>query len=144
MFLRHFKAPIGWAIFILVLNLIPGQYFPEIPTLLDLLQPDKLIHLFLFGSLSFLLIGSLMRQYGYPFFRYYGIIIVLSFCVGFGAMTEIMQVIIALNRSGNIYDFIANSAGSFIGIGVYMIVKRKKLVLFNANMKKNNTLALFL
>lgn len=39
---------------------------------------------------------------------------------------EYLQYSLNVNRSGNIYDFIANTLGCFIGFAVFILIARKK------------------
>jgi VanZ family protein len=123
---KNFRYVFIWGAIILALSLIPGTHIPRIPDFYQLFKPDKIIHLAMFGVFSLLLLLSLRRQYGYAFFRYYGIIIGLTISFLYGGLTEYLQFITNLNRSGNIYDFIANAAGSLLGLLVMIILLRKK------------------
>lgn len=117
----------------MALSLFPGRYLPRIPDFYQLLKPDKIIHLILFATFVLLLLQSILKQYGYAFFRFYGIIIALITGIGFGALTEYLQYSININRSGNIYDFIANTLGCLLGLAMFLILWRKKLRKANAN-----------
>jgi VanZ family protein len=130
---KNFRNVILWSVFIWALSLFPGQHFPGIPDFFHLFKPDKIIHLILFAIFVFLLLHSILKQYGYCFLRFYGIIIALTTGIGFGALTEYLQYTININRSGNIYDFIANTLGCLIGLALFLILRRKKLRKANAN-----------
>lgn len=126
-FFRNFRYVIVWSVVILVLSLFPGNHLPQLPDFYRLFKPDKIVHLILFGVFSFLMLQSILKQYGYAFFRYYGIIIALVTGIAFGALTEFLQFALDINRSGNIYDFIANTAGCLFGIIMFLIAGRKKM-----------------
>lgn len=134
--LKNFRALIFWTVLTLILVLLPGTSLPQIPDFHHLFKPDKIIHLFLFGTFSFLILQGIIKQYSYVFFRYYGIIIALFAGVSWGAITEYLQYILEINRSGNIYDTIANTLGCLIGILVFFIARRKKLRKANAQLRK--------
>ncbi len=123
---KNFRLTIGWGLLILILSLFPGQFLPGVPDFYQLFKPDKIIHLVLFGTLSYLLHQSISEQYGPAFFRYYGVVIGLLTGIIYGGMTEFLQHITRLNRSGNIYDFIANILGCIIGLIVFLMLYRKK------------------
>lgn len=131
--LKNFRIVIFWSIFILLLSIYPGNYLPRIPDFYQLFKPDKIVHLILYGVLSFLLLQSMQKQYGYAFLRYSGTIIALALSVLHGSLMEYLQYSLNLNRSGNIYDFIANTIGCFIGFAVFYLILRKKMVKANAN-----------
>lgn len=132
-FLRNFRWVIAWGIFIFVLTMLPGNHLPSLPDFYQLFRPDKVVHLFLFGIFVFLLLQSIQKQYGIGFFRYNGIIIAFAIGIAFGILTEYLQYTIAINRSGNLYDAIANSAGCATGLIVFLMLRRKKLAKKHVN-----------
>jgi VanZ family protein len=107
-----------WALFILVLCGLPGSAIPEL-TFLDWLKPDKIVHLVLFGVLSFLLIKgmtgnefkSLWTSYPKP------VSIILSSI--YGVVIEFLQEYFFVGRHGDVYDAIADSVGAFMGLWFY-------------------------
>jgi VanZ family protein len=99
---------------------------PGIPDFYQLFKPDKIVHLILYGVLSYLLLQSMLKQYGHASMRYRGTIIALALSILYGALMEYLQYASDLKRSGNIYDFIANTTGSIIGIAVFHRIARKK------------------
>jgi VanZ family protein len=117
--------PIVWALTILLLTGLPGNYFPEVVSFWDWLSPDKVVHFFMFGTLSFLMLWSNRKQYFTPHKRYYTTIVLLS-GVAYGGFTELMQAYVFVRRDGNIYDFLANMAGTFLGFLFFMLLTRKK------------------
>jgi glycopeptide antibiotics resistance protein len=130
---KNFRYVILWSALILALSLFPGRYLPRIPDFYELLKPAKIAHLVLFTVFSILLLQSILKQYGYAFFRFYGIIIALLIGISFGAITEYLQFVLKINRSGNIYDFITNTLGCLLGLLAFLIIRRKKLKKANAN-----------
>jgi VanZ family protein len=46
-------------------------------------------------------------------------IFIISLCVAYGGMLEIMQATVFSNRSGDWLDFIANSFGCLMGLVVF-------------------------
>lgn len=124
---KNFRLTLLWGFLIFVLFLTPAQYFPAIPDIYSLFQPDKIIHLFLFGVFTWLILHSILKQYGVRFLRYHGTLIALTTGIFAGATTEILQYSLDINRSGNIYDFIANLAGCFLGLIVFNWLLRKKM-----------------
>lgn len=82
------------------------------------------------------MLQSILKQYSYVFFRYYGIIIAAFTGIAFGALTEYLQFVLDINRSGNIYDFIANAVGCLFGIIVFLIAGRKKIEKSKGQLKK--------
>ena len=50
------------AIFIMVIMGMPGNYFPKVVSFWDWLGPDKIIHLIVFGILSFSMIWGYRKK----------------------------------------------------------------------------------
>jgi len=61
-FLRLYGPVILWALLILLLTGLPGDYFPKVPTVWDLLEPDKIVHLFIFLVFTLLIIYPLIQK----------------------------------------------------------------------------------
>lgn len=128
MFLKNFWPAFAWAIFVFVLSAIPGNVFPRVVNFLDWLQPDKLVHIFFYGLLSFLLLYGFARQYDWRKSRY--TLLIITFLIGtvFGLILEVLQYYVFIGRSGNVYDFIANVLGTLIGMSIFWLLLRKKLI----------------
>lgn len=103
---------------------IPGNRFPEIRSFWDWLKPDKIVHIFLFGVWVYLAIRQNTPQYPHSAKR----LISIAFFAGIilAATTEILQELVFVNRSGNIFDFFANVAGMVFGIILYLATHSKK------------------
>lgn len=127
-FLRYNLWGILWGLLIILLTVVPGRVFPTLPTFLDLFQPDKLVHVFIFTIYFFLQARGLTLQDRYPSIQRNANLI--TYLIGFtlAALTEIVQEYIVPMRDGNIYDFIADVAGCLLGwlaFKVFSHVKRK-------------------
>ena len=61
-FFRNYLAVIAWAAVVMILCGIPGNDIPDL-SFIDWMQPDKFVHLFMFGILNFLLIIAFARQF---------------------------------------------------------------------------------
>jgi len=126
MFFRRFWPSLLWALFILILTGVPGKYIPEIVGFWDWAGPDKIVHLFIFGTLSFLIFYNMRAQYLASQKRFIHVIMVLGITIAYALLTEILQATIFIGRDGNIYDFMANTAGAVGGWLVFCIIFRKK------------------
>lgn len=123
-FLHYFWPALLWIAGIFLLTLMPGNYIPKAGSFWNLFSPDKLVHLFLFGVLGWLVMRGLMiKDAGIIFGKHYVIVIVLA--IGLAFTTEILQYLLPIKRSGNLYDAIADVAGSAIG-GLFFIFFKKK------------------
>lgn len=126
MFLKNNLLLISWTIVILLLTILPGNYFPKVPSFMDLFSPDKLVHFFIFGLLTILAIFSFGKQYTIRVLRLYKTIFALIYSISLGGITEILQNIMNWGRYGSIYDFIANTIGCFIGVWIFHRIIKKK------------------
>ncbi|MEI7726102.1 MAG: VanZ family protein [Bacteroidota bacterium] len=118
-FIKYNLWGILWGVIIIVLTVLPGKVFPMLPSYMDLLQPDKLIHIFIFGVYVFLQIKGLRQQPVYPWFRKSAVFITMLIGLSLGAVTELLQLFFIPMRTGSIYDFIADAVGCLIGWGVF-------------------------
>ena len=118
---------IVWALFVLLLTGLPGDVFPKIDNFWDWLEPDKLVHLFIFGILSFLILYGHREQYFQRKNRYLLISSAVLISALYGFITEVLQRFVFIGRSGNVYDFLADTVGSFIGWMVFYFIFRKKI-----------------
>jgi VanZ family protein len=112
-FLRLYGPVILWALLILLLTGLPGNYFPRVPTIWDLLEPDKIVHLFIFLIFTLLIIYPLYQK------KNASARVLASVSIGtgilFGAVTELLQAYVFVWRQASVYDFIADTAGCIIG-----------------------------
>ncbi|MCF8297800.1 MAG: VanZ family protein [Saprospiraceae bacterium] len=129
MFLKFNLLGIIWGFIILVLSILPGNYFPKVPTYLELFSPDKLIHLFIFGVLAIFLLHGFQKQYSFIRLRSHNIIYATTIGIIYGCFTELLQLIINNGRHASIYDFVADLIGCLIGLIIYrlFIIKKQKI-----------------
>ena len=118
MFIRHTWPALLWAVMVMVLCGLPGEQIPEL-TFLEWLRPDKIVHLLLFGVQSYLLCKGLKLQTTFPSMARHAIFLALSFSIVYGAVVEVLQDAIFINRNGDIRDAIANAIGAFLGVWLY-------------------------
>jgi VanZ family protein len=126
-FLHYHFPGILWIVVILVLTCIPGTLIPQIPTYLDLFKPDKLVHLFLFLVLVFLILRGFRKQLETVPAQRFAVYIALNTGVFLGGLTEWLQgTTLVTGRLCSVYDFIANVAGCFLGWGLFILWNRRK------------------
>ena len=113
----HLPA-IFWALIILLLCGIPGNKIPEL-TFLEWLNPDKFVHLILFGVLCILLLKGFERQNYSRALNKNAIFLALTLCIIYGCIIEILQEYFFINRSGDVRDAVANLFGTLFGLWVY-------------------------
>lgn len=104
-----------WALFIGVLCAIPGQDLPK-SDWFELLKFDKFVHASLFAILVFLMVHGFKKQKSDSIFFNHAGLMALCISIPYGGILELMQGAFFENRSADIYDFIANSIGCFMGL----------------------------
>ena len=119
--IRRQWPAIVWALFILILTGIPGNQIPRIPDFLEWLSPDKVIHLIMFGLLSYLMLYGNRRQYFKNKKRSFYVINAILISAVYGIITELLQVYVFTGRNGNIYDAAADLLGAIIGGMAYYL-----------------------
>ena len=117
------------AIFIMVIMGLPGNYFPKVVSFWDWLGPDKVIHLIVFGMLSYSMLWGYRKKILSHDVRYIkkSFLLTLLLSVLYGAITELMQKYVFINRFGSIYDFIADAIGCVLGAIVFFLYFKKKV-----------------
>jgi VanZ family protein len=126
-FLQYWRTLL-WALFILVITGIPGSYIPGITTFWEWLQPDKIVHVFVFAVLSFLILYDARTQYLHSKQRYMIVIVAVAVTVFFGLLTEVLQHYVFIGRSGNVYDVLADFVGAISGWLLFNWAIQKKLL----------------
>lgn len=125
MFIRKHWPAILWSLFILVLIGFPGNQIPRIPSFIEWLSPDKILHIVIFGLLSYLVLYGNRKQYLKSKHRSSYIVVAIIISSMYGLVTEILQFYVFIGRSANIYDCYANTLGAFIGGMAYFLQHSK-------------------
>lgn len=110
MFWKHTRWAILWALFIAFLCGIPGRDIPHI-SFLELLSFDKFVHAGIFFWLVIFLTRGFLLQEKFATLRRNPKSWALVFAIPYGGLLEILQGTLFVERSADIYDFIANSFG---------------------------------
>ncbi|MFN9595448.1 MAG: VanZ family protein [Bacteroidota bacterium] len=121
--LKFFKAPVIWAILIWAFSSIPNTELPNF-SFWRILSGDKLIHIFLYGVLSFLLVGSSLKQHMYRRIRYNASPFTLIATSVYGVLIELYQEFVLTDRYGDWADALANFAGAFLGLILFRSIFR--------------------
>lgn len=123
--LKGYWPALVWSLIILLLTGLPGNFFPDITSFWDWLSPDKVVHLFIFGTLSFLILFGYRHKYtGDRKKKLVWTSIVIT--ILYGALTELMQYyVVIIHRSGNIYDALADAIGAFTGWFAFVLIFKK-------------------
>jgi VanZ family protein len=87
------------------------------------MKPDKIVHLLMFGTLSFLLLRAFQNENAPATFRIHTVAWAIVLTISYGALTEVLQTAIFIKRHGDVRDAIANSLGAVLGW--YIFSKRR-------------------
>jgi len=117
------------AIFIMVIMGMPGNYFPKVVSFWDWLGPDKIIHLIVFGILSFSMIWGYRKKLLHQSITALkkALLLTLLLSISYGAFTELLQKHVFINRYGSIYDFLADAIGCLLGVIAFFFYFKKKI-----------------
>lgn len=126
MFWRHTRWAWAWALLILVLCLLPGGQLPQW-SWADLLSLDKPVHAFLFFVLVVLTTRGLQRQTRFQLGRRALLAWAFGIAVVYGGLTELMQGFLLVDRTADLLDFIANTAGAIAAL-VYLVRSKPRPV----------------
>lgn len=126
MSIKKLWPPIIWALFILLLTGIPGNYVPETISFLDWASPDKVVHFILFGGQTFLILFAFRDKLSDKKNRRKVIITAITLGVAYGLLTEILQAYVFIGRDGNLFDFVADFLGAILGFLAFYLLYLKK------------------
>ncbi len=129
MFFRYTKWSMLWALIILILCGMPGKDVPHI-SFLEMLKFDKFVHAGIFFVLFLLSVRGFMLQTRFEGLHQSPRAAAFIICVIYGGLLEILQGIVFIDRSADIYDFIANTFGCTMGFVFYNKMEIKILSKF--------------
>lgn len=112
-------------IVILILTGLPGSCFPHVKPAIGL---DKVAHIGMYAAFAFLSVWGYRQQFTQKNKKGKQKALLLTFFISicYGALTEIMQETICYQRTGSVYDFIADVIGSLLGIAFFSFLQKKK------------------
>jgi VanZ family protein len=117
---RFLRLAIAWALLIAALCLTPGKALPAWEWA-DLLSVDKIIHMLMFGMLTYLLARGFRDREANTWTIGRSLLIAGVLSVGYGALMELLQETPGLGRNGDVVDLTANTFGAIVGA---VLVKR--------------------
>lgn len=110
-----------WMALILLLIGLPGYSFPKN----ELISTDKFIHFGLFFVQTMLWMQAFRKQNAIPMLRFEAGFYSLLIGILFSGITEILQGFIFIQRSADIMDYLANSAGVIGGWWFFKLFVQK-------------------
>ena len=126
MFFKYNFNSIAWGLLIFILSAVPGNDFPDL-SFWSLLSFDKVIHAFFYAVFVIFLIVGFIKQYSFPRLRYGAVPCALITGIAYGGTIEFLQYSVFAQRNGDIFDFIANTVGCFIGMLLFYIIYGKNI-----------------
>lgn len=122
MFIKYTQFSLVILIVILVLTLLPGDEVAASGGV----QLDKITHFVLFTALVVSGIIGCLKQYQFRFINRNAVLVVASFGVFIGLLTEILQLIVVKSRSFEVSDLIADFAGVGLGVIIFRLLMGKE------------------
>ena len=110
---------LGWFLMMNVLFFLPGSALPE-ASWFSKVYLDKWFHIGLFGGLLFLWRSSF--DWEAPYYNR----LLVGCAILYGFLIEVIQYQWIPNRSFDLYDVVADTLGSIVGLMVWHSAYRKK------------------
>ena len=112
-------------IVILILTGLPGSVFPHAKPLLGF---DKVVHVLMYATFAFLCIWGYRKQFvaNGKTYRTKALRLATIISILYGGITELMQEYLVPSRTGDWYDFLADTIGTLLGISIFGLFFRKK------------------
>lgn len=116
-----------WSIFIFFTCSLPAREIPG-TFIINIPHPDKVVHFFLYFLLVIFVMISVVKRKGnnvLPFLYFFFAFLAATL---YGILIEILQNYMFNSRNADLYDIIANCAGSFTGLlsfRYYYILRKK-------------------
>ena len=125
LFFRYNKVTIIFSVIIISLTAFPGNKMPSLD-IMGLLSFDKLAHMFCFGALCVFAAGGLVKYLHFSFLRKHALTWSVLYCVFLGGATEVSQAFLAIHRTGDWIDFLADCLGIVLGVLVFLFIYTRK------------------
>ena len=112
-------------IVILILTGIPGSAFPRVKPIVG---ADKVVHVFMYATFAFLCLWGYRKQFidNGMAYRKRALLLAIIISIAYGGITELMQEHLVPSRTGDWFDFLADSIGTCLGIYVFHLFFRHK------------------
>ena len=99
-----------------------------LPPVKPVVGMDKVVHLLMYATFAFLCIWGYRRQFveNGEAYRKKALMLALIISIAYGGLTELMQEFLVPKRTGDWFDFLADSIGTGIGVLVFHLFFRRK------------------
>lgn len=111
------RLSIGYTILITVLSLVPTSNLPKV----HFEWSDKFAHVIIYLGLAFIWLLFLQLKFR-PLSSKVTIIVITS-CLFYGIVIEVLQQLLVSSRQADLYDVIANTVGILLGLLVFEKLK---------------------
>ncbi len=120
--IRYFWPAGLWVFIVLLLTGLPGNDLPTLSSFWDAFQPDKIVHMGMFGLLFLLLSGGSFYKGGKVPVSKKLIYTYLFIAIALGGTIELLQKWVFIGRDCDIYDWIADTIGVLLALVFYYVV----------------------
>lgn len=112
-------------IVILILTGLPGSLLPHVKPVVGL---DKVAHMLMYAAFAFLCLWGYHEPYASKGQAYQKRALLLTVVIGtaYGGLTELMQERLVTSRTGDWFDWLADSIGALLGSYVFHLFFRQK------------------
>ena len=112
-------------IVILILTGLPGSLLPHAKPILGL---DKVVHFLMYAVFAFACVWGYRKQYASrdTAYKKRALLLALAVSVAYGGLTELLQEHFVPLRTGDWFDFLADSIGAMVGVVVFYLFFRQK------------------
>ena len=117
MVLRYNTFTVVWALIILGLTLLTGETHSN----MSISMLDKIVHSFMFGTLSFLMIVGFKKQSEYTYLHFHAVAVAIAITVLYGTLIECLQLAVP-GRCFEWLDVLANSVGAILGYVMFLVI----------------------
>ena len=125
-FFNTYAYSLLWALLILCVCGMNGSYIPQIH-FTDIIQPDSLAHITLFGLLTWFIAKDSKRKVTVNSKSLVFILPAFIISAMYGVIIEILQATVFINRSYDYMDMAANTLGCALASFVFFLKFKKTL-----------------
>lgn len=112
-------------IVILILTGLPGSLLPHAKPIIGF---DKVVHFLMYAVFAFACVWGYRKQYVAhdTAYKKRALLLALAVSVAYGGVTELLQEHFVPLRTGDWFDFLADSIGAMVGVVVFYLFFRQK------------------
>ena len=109
----------------MVLTGIPGSCLPHVKPVVGL---DKVVHLLMYATFAFLCLWGYRKQFVSNGLTYQkkALLLAVVISIFYGGLTEMLQEYLVPDRTGDWFDFLADSIGTLLGVFVFLLFYLQK------------------